>query len=179
MSNASIGLSAVLADLSTAARRQRLSDSAWARLAGLPKESLSRLRRRSDCDWMTLDRLARALGLHLGALPTANDSLSADGHLPLALTREDEDRLRQLALSGDLDPSLWRAQGPTFFMAGFAVLLASSRDFDRPGLLDLAETLHPGMSEPAVFNLWLQRTPVEPSRWFAQLDAEQLHVSRR
>jgi hypothetical protein len=64
-------------------------------------------------------------------------------------------------------------------MAGLAVLLASSRDFDRSRLLELAEILHPGISEPAVFNLWLQRTSLEPSRFFAQLEAERSHASRR
>ncbi len=170
MPSASTSLPAVVAELSAAARSQRLSDSAWARLAGLPKESLSRLRRRKDCDWMTLDRLAGALGLQLGAMPVQSSVLTPDGHLPFDLTRDDEDRLRQLILAGDLDPSLWRSHGPPFFMAGLAVLLASSREFDRPALLNLAETLHPGMSEPCVYNLWLQRAPIEPSRFFAQLE---------
>lgn len=172
MSNATMGLATVVATLSAAARRQCLTDSAWARLAGMPKESLSRLRRRRDCDWSTLDRLAGAVGMQLGAMPALPGALTPDGHLPLALTRDDEDRLRELVLGGELTASSWRLHGPPFFMAGLAVLLASSRGFDRARLLDLAETLHPGMSDPAVFNLWLQRTSLEPSRFFAQLEAE-------
>jgi hypothetical protein len=165
--------------LSAVARRQGLSDSAWARLAALPKESLSRLRRRENCDWMTLQRLAGALELQLAATAAADSSdLTPDGHLPLTLTRDDEDRLQQFILAGDLAPSLWRAYGPAFFMAGLAVLLASSRGFDRTRLLDLAEALHPGMSDAAVFNLWLQRAPLEPSRFFAQLEQERAHAAR-
>jgi hypothetical protein len=128
---------------------------------------------------MTLDRLAGALGLQLGAAPAQNGTLTPDGHLPLLLTREDEERLQQLILAGDLESSLWRSHGPAFFMAGLAVLLASAREFDRPSLLNLAETLHPGMSEPAVFDLWLQRTSLEPSRFFAQLEEGRSHAPGR
>ena len=169
------GVQSVLARLSDSARFQGFSDSAWARRAQLPKESLSRLRRRSDCAWATLERLAQAVGQRLDCVPAT--ALTPDGHLPLHLTRNDELRLRQLALSGDLSPALWRSHGPPFFMAGLAVLLASSRDFNRLRLLDLAEVLHPGMSEPAVFRLWLQRTDLEPSRFFAQLLGERMHAA--
>jgi hypothetical protein len=69
-----------------------------------------------------------------------SSALTPDGHLPLALTRDDEDRLRQL---------------------------------------DLAEALHPGMSEVAVYRIWLQRSPIEPSRFFAQLEQERIHATGR
>jgi DNA-binding phage protein len=169
MNNLSTGLQSVLADLAATARRRGLSDSAWARQAGLPKESLSRLRRRNDCDWATLERLSNALELRLVATP-APRQLSSDGHFPLGLTRNDEQRLYQLVRSEDLRPESWRAEGPPFFMAGLAVLLAgSSGQISREALLELAETLHPGILELAVYQRWLKRTPVEPSRFFAQL----------
>lgn len=178
MQSASTGLSQLLAELSAGARSQQLNDSAWARLAGVPKESLSRLRQRQDCNWQTVERLAGALGMQLHAGPHRNAALQPDGHMPTTLDRSDEERLRQLSASGELAPAVWRTHGPAFFMAGLAVLLAGSRGFDRNGLLHLAETLHPGMSEPEVFGLWIKRTPLEPSRFFAQLDQETAHAAR-
>jgi DNA-binding phage protein len=171
------GLQPILGELSAAARKRGLTDSAWARLAQLPKESLSRLRRRRDCDWATLERLATAIGLRLAVVQPADADLARDGHVPLALTREHEERLYRLIRSGDTTPSTWRAQGPAFFMAGLAVLLASAGNHDRRKLLQLAEVLHPGISEPAVANIWMQRTPIEPSRFFAQLESGDGHAA--
>jgi hypothetical protein len=55
-------------------------------------------------------------------------------------------------------------------MAGLAVLIAGSAGQVRSeALLELADTLHPGILELAVYKSWLKRTPVEPSRFFAQL----------
>lgn len=162
------GLQTVVAELTTLARQRGLSDSAWARLAGLPKESLSRLRHRRDCDWLTLDRLAGALNTRLRPAP-ASWTLTPDGHFPIHLQREDEQRLRDLVNSGDFSAASWRAHGPPFFMAGLAVLLAGSPRFRRDALLDLANSLHPGILEIAVYQMWLERTPLEPSRFFSQL----------
>lgn len=171
------GLQSLLAELSGAARRRGLTDSAWARLAGLPKESLSRLRRRRDCDWATLERLASAVGMRLAVSPPTDVSLTPDGHLPMALTRDSEQRLYELVRSGDLTPATWRAHGPAFFMAGLAVLLAYEGNPDRRQLLELAELLHPGMSTPEVANIWMRRTPIEPSRFFAQLEEGGRHAT--
>jgi len=164
----SAGLQSILDALSATARRRGLSDSAWARLAALPRESLSRLRRRQDCDWATLERLAAVLHLRLVPAPVTRE-LAPDGHFPLGLRREEEERLYQLIRSGDLSADSWRAEGPAFFMAGLAVLLAGSAQFPRRPLLDLAEVLHPGILEIPVYETWLRRTPIEPSRFFAQL----------
>lgn len=169
MTHSPAGLQSVLADLSAAARKRELSDSAWARQARLPKESLSRLRRRQDCDWATLERLAAALGLELAPRPVVNAGLSPDGHFPVSLSRDDEQRLYELVRSGDASPAEWRAHGPAFFMAGLAMLLAGSFRYARRNLQATAEVLHPGISEPAVYDIWLRRTPIEPSRFFAQL----------
>lgn len=163
-------LQVLLADLTAAARRRGLSDSAWARLAQLPRESLSRLRRRHDCDWATIERLSRVVGMQLRALPAGNSELEG-------WSRAQEERVYQLIRSGDLDPATWRAHGAAFFMAGIAVLLAGSRGYPRAQLLQLAESLHPGISEPAVANLWLRSSPIEPSRFFAQLEGGQRHAA--
>lgn len=170
MTSAVHGLGSILATLTSAARQRGLSDSAWARLAHLPKESLSRLRRRNDCDWSTLIRLATAVGMQLRPSP-------ADGLFPLSWNRDEEERLYRLVRSGNLDPAIWRLHGPSFFMAGVAVLLAGARGCDRERLLRLAEALHVGISEPAVANIWMRHTPIEPSRFFAQLEGSRRDVA--
>jgi hypothetical protein len=50
-------------------------------------------------------------------------------------------------------------------MGGLAMMLASSRGFDRQQYMDLAEALYPGISMPEVFQLWLDRTPISLSRF--------------
>jgi len=62
-------------------------------------------------------------------------------------------------------------------MAGLAVMLASDPHFDRRGLLELAELLHPGSSEPAVFERWLARSPVRPSRFLPMLRQQAPHAA--
>ena len=71
----------------------------------------------------------------------------------------------------------WASAGPRFFMAGLAVMLAGERGLDRRGLLALAERLHPGMTEPAVFTLWLDRSPLRPSRFMPLLEMERRHAA--
>jgi hypothetical protein len=139
-----------------AARQRFGSDRQWALACGLPPETLSRLRRRESCDLQTLEKLATAAGFKLVASPAAGDR---------AYGREQEDRLLDLAASGETDPLAWRTCGDPFLMGGLAMMLASSRGFDRQRYLELAEALHPGMSLPEVFQLWLDRTPVSPSRF--------------
>jgi hypothetical protein len=58
-----------------------------------------------------------------------------------------------------------------------AVMLASARGRDRAGLLALAEQLHPGAGEPAVFNRWLSRSPARPSRFLPMVDARAAHAA--
>ena len=94
-----------------------------------------------------------------------------DGHLPARVDRDCEDRLVDLCVSGDLDAGRWAEAGPRFFMAGLAVMLASMRHTDRRGLLALAERLYPGASELAVFDRWLQRSPLRPTRLLSLIDA--------
>lgn len=102
---------------------------------------------------------------------------TADGHFPASLDREYEARLLQLAASGKLAHEVWATAGPGFFMAGLAVMLAGEPGLDRPGLLALAERLHPGASEPAVFARWLERSPLRPSRFLPLLAMERKHAA--
>lgn len=168
----STGLSHALGALTARARRLGLTDGAWAERAGLRKETLSRLRSRTSCDFRTLDALAAVVGARAGVLPASLPGSTADGHFPAQVGREYEEELVRLCGSRNHDLRAWRESGPAFFMAGLAVMLASVPRFDRRALLALAEHLHPGASEAVVFNRWLARTPVKPSRFLPLLDAE-------
>lgn len=151
--------------LTARARKRGLLDSAWAAEAGLPKETLSRLRRRSSCDLTTLLALATAVDASLQVVDADVAEFRPERHMPTAVDRQYEERLVDLCASRNLDVAQWLSFGPPFFMAGLAVMLASETSFDRRGLLDLAERLHPGASEPAVFAHWLNASPVRPSRF--------------
>lgn len=172
MPTSSSELDGLLAQLTSIARARGLNDSQLAASAGLPKETLSRLRRRSNCDLATLNALAEAVGARLEVLAGAPPGTTPDGHFPRRLDREYEAGLLSLATSGTLDPDAWRAKGPAFFMAGFAVMLAGVAGLDRRGFLALAEALHPGSSHPEVFRAWLARSPLRPSRFLPLLRAE-------
>ncbi len=152
----------LLDQMSRAAKAKFLTEAAWARASGLPKETLSRLKSQPSCDLRTLGALARSVGYVLVAVPAETQ---AKDRAPEGLARDYEDRLLDLAASGNLDPDVWRAHGPGFFMAGLAVMLASARGFERERYLRLAETLHPGASTPEVFGMWLEQFPVRPSRF--------------
>jgi hypothetical protein len=169
MSKSTACLERLLEGLTRQARLRGLNDSAWAASAGLRKETLSRLRTRGDCDLNTLCALAQAIGAQVAIAPAS--ARSAEGHFPDRYDRHYEEGLVDLCASGMLDPAAWRAMGPAFFMAGVAVMLASVRGFDRGRYLGLAETLHPGSSHVDVFNNWLVRTPLAPSRFLPMLEA--------
>ena len=145
----------LLAQLSRAAALRFGSDAAWARAAGLPKETLSRLKRAASCDLRTLAALAQAVGYTLTATPAerAADRTGSAAHMPERFDRGSEQMLLDLVASGDLDPEAWRAA-----------------DAGRQRLLDLAETLHPGVSTPEVFGAWLDASPLQPSRFLPMLE---------
>ncbi|MGH8311053.1 MAG: hypothetical protein ACRETX_14805 [Steroidobacteraceae bacterium] len=161
----------LLGALTREARRLGLSDTQWAARAGVRKETLSRLRRRQTCDFETLRALAEVVGTRLGILDVRAPGLTSDGHFPAAVDRDFEDRLADLCAAADHDVDRWVSLGPPFFMAGLAVMLAGTAGHDRRGLLALAEQLHPGATEPAVFARWLERSPVRPSRFLPLVDA--------
>ena len=154
----------LLSRLRAHARLKGWSDAEWARRSGVPKETLCRLRSRASCDFATLEALASAVGSGLRvrgpALPYSNDGL-----WPIAVDRNLEARLLDVAAAGSTSVSDWRPLGPPFFLAGILVMLASASAFDRHACLELAETLHPGASEPRVFARWLADTPLPPSRF--------------
>jgi len=152
----------LLAQMQPAAAARHANAARWAAACGLPKETLSRLKRNPSCDFRTLAVLAEAAGCRLVAVP----ALAAEqGHMPPSWGREAEEALLDLCASGNADPAVWRAHGPAFFMGGMAVLLASARGFDRERYLRLAEALHPGVSTPEVFQMWLERSPVRAARF--------------
>lgn len=163
--------------MSAVARARGLNDTDWAAQAGLRKETLSRLRRRSSCDLASLNALAGCLGLELALTRSHATQLTPDGHFPLGLSRDYEERLLALCVSRTLDLGQWLAEGPAFFMAGLAVMLASVPGFDRKNLLGLAERLHPGASEPALFARWLERSPIRPSRFLPMVQMEMRHAA--
>ena len=162
----------LLTQMSRAAALRFGSDAAWARAAGLPKETLSRLKTAASCDLRTLAALAQAIGYTLSATPAqrAGGDAGPSGHMPERFDRRFEQMLLDLIASGDLDPGAWRAVGPAYFMGGLAVLLASVRGADRERLLALAEALHPGVSTPEVFGAWLDASPLQPSRFLPMLE---------
>ena len=170
MNKSITSLQGMLRNLTAAARRLGLSDSIWARAAGIRSETLSRLRSRSSCDLSTLVTLADRVGVRV--VLQADSALQADatGHMPAHFGRDEEASLLRLVRSGDFDAQHWRGTGPAFFMAGLAVLLAGVRGFNRQQLLQLAEALHPGCTQVAVYALWLDRSPLEPSRFLPQLE---------
>lgn len=167
----------LLEALTRGARLLGLSDTDWAARAGLRKETLSRLRRRSSCDFATLDALASVVGARIEVVDDNLPECSPDGHFPLHVQREYEERLLNLCASRTLDPRRWAQLGPRFFMAGLVVMLASVPELNRRELLALAEQLHPGASEPAVFEQWLKRSPVRPSRFLPMLSMEMKHAA--
>lgn len=167
----STALKYLMDKLTCDARRAGLTDAAWAGRAGLRKESLSRLRRRETCDFATLHALAEAVGTRVDVQPAQAAGRSADGHFPAEVNRDWEERLVDLCARNETDADPWTALGPPFFMAGLAVMLAGAPGHDRSAMLELAERLHPGASEPAVFARWLERSPVRPSRFLPMVNA--------
>jgi len=164
-------LSTLLTNLSALARQMGWSDAEWARRSGLPKETLCRLRSRSTCDFGTIDALAGALGTTLAVTGRAAPT-SEDGLWPATVDRPLESRLARVLGTRSIRLDDWRPLGPSFFMAGLAVTLASLPGLDRRTYLALAENLHPGATEPRVFAKWLAETPLPPARFLPMLQAE-------
>ncbi len=147
-----------------------LTGTEWAARAGVRKETLSRLNGRSSCDFATLQGLARVVGARVGVIDEDAPEATRDRRFPAQLTRQYEEKLLDLCASGEFAPHLWRHYGPAFFMAGLAVMVASAPEFDRRSLLELAEELHAGISQVGVFEMWLEGSPVRPSRFLPMLN---------
>ena len=171
------GLPLLLKSMEAAAAARNWSDRKWAAKARVRPETVSRLRNRGDCVLSTLEALAHAVGLRLfvgpnpGAQATASKSGTAElRHMPARYGRGEEQKLLDLCSEPAADLGQWRSAGPSFFMGGLAVMLASARGYDRARYLDLAESLHPGITTPEVFSAWLAQSPVRPSRFRPMLE---------
>ena len=177
MRKSTSGITVILKVLRERARRLGITDTEWAARAGIRKETLSRLRGRSSCDFATLQSLSRVVGANVGLSDANAPGWTQDGQFPAQVDREYEERLLDLCASGDMEPARWRLYGPSFFMSGLAVMIATMPEFDRRSLLDLAETLHVGSSQVGVFSLWLERSPIRPSRFLPMLSMELRHAA--
>lgn len=171
VTNSHTRLPALLDALRQRARGRGWTDAEWARRAGLPKETLCRLRTRSSCDLATLAQLAAPLEASL-AVRDASPATSADGRWPMRVDRTLERRLLDLAASRSTRADDWRPLGPPYFVAGVAMMLASVPEFDRAAYLELAESLHPGIATPRVLAAWLATTPLPPARFLSAARAE-------
>ena len=148
--------------LRPAATRLFGNDRRWAEACELPPETLSRLRKRESCDLRTLATLASAVGYTLAVAPKASA-------LAAPFSRAKEEHLLDLCASGNHDAAAWRQHGDGFFLGGLAAMLASARGFDRRRYLALAEELHPGITQPEVFDQWLEKSPLRPARFLPML----------
>ena len=162
-------LTTILKALHLRARAAGITDTEWAARAGIRKETLSRLRGRHSCDFETLQNLARVVGASVDVIDGRVPGSTQDGRFPARVDREYEEQLLDLCASSEMDPQRWRNCGPSFFMAGLAVMVASVPEFDRRSWLNLAEALHAGSSQVGVFSLWLERSPIRPSRFLPML----------
>jgi hypothetical protein len=154
-----------LAALEPSAARAGLNRSRWAERAGLRAETLSRLFSRDDCDLRTLDRLAFAAGQRFVVVPEPRRDM------PARWARDVEREYALLCASGSTDVRRWLRQGPRYFMAGLAVMMASARGADREAYLALAGGLCPALLEPDEFQRWLSLTPARPSRFLPMVRA--------
>src|SRR5438105_1753597 len=96
----------LLEQMGPAARARFSTDAEWARAAGVPKETLSRLKNQPTCELRTLGALAESAGCKLVAVPAVGEG---ENRGPERFDRDYEDKLLDLAASGQLDPEVWRA----------------------------------------------------------------------
>ena len=134
----------------------------WAEASGVPHETLSRLKTKSSCDLRTLHALAQAAGYKIAVIPKIAEN---GAHFPQKLSRDMEIELLALAASGNTEIDTWKQHGPSFFVGGLAALLACGRGFDREKYMNLAEELHPGISNHEVFAKWLKSSPIRAARF--------------
>jgi hypothetical protein len=107
----------------------------------------------------------------------ADGALDPDRRWPRTVDRGYEARLLDLLASDSPSVDCWRLLGPSFFMAGLAVTLASVGGFERRRYLALAEQLHAGSTVPEVYQQWLAGTPLPPSRLLPPLLAARAHAA--
>lgn len=175
--NMKTDLPLLLKSMEAAAAARGWSDRKWAARAGVRPETLSRLRSRGDCVLSTVEALAHAVGLRLSVGPNTRAHASAPKsgaaelrRMPARYGREEEQKLLDLCAEPEADPGRWRSAGPSFFIGGLAVMLTGVRGYDRARYLELAESLHAGITTPEVFSAWLAQSPVRPSRFLPMLE---------
>ncbi len=156
-------LNQLLTTLDQRATHLTLSKKEWARRAGVPAETLSRLATRESCDFSTLNALAGAVDMLVSLQPASQKTM------PTSFGRDQEEALLVLCASEQLDLVAWLAAGSRYFMAGLAVMVAGEQPAKRMPLLALADALYPGMTHIAEFQRWLDATPVRPSRFLPSL----------
>lgn len=152
----------LLGQMQAVAKQKFKNLRGWAEASGVPQETLSRLKAKPSCDLRTLNALAQAAGYQIAVIPKTADNGS---HFPQELSRDMEMDLLALAASGNTEVDVWKQHGPSFFLGGLAVLLASGRGFDREKYMRLAEELHPGISNHEVFAKWLESSPIRAARF--------------
>jgi hypothetical protein len=158
-------LHAHLAQLEHAASVRGLNRAQWSERAGVRAETLSRLFSRDDCDLRTLTSLASAAHQTLLLVP------APEREMPDAWDRDVERRYALLCASGSTDVARWLREEPRYFLAGLAMMMASSRDVDREAYLALATALCPAMLQAGEFEHWLSLTPAKPSRFLPMVRA--------
>ena len=99
-SNSMMGPGLLLEQMKAAAIQQFGNLGTWARAAGVPKETLSRLKSQASCDLRTLSALAAAVGYVVTVVPVQR---TETGPFPETLSRELESQLLDLAASGNTD----------------------------------------------------------------------------
>src|SRR5688500_15178185 len=109
------------------------------------KNRLGQVLARARLHPVAIERHGKVVAL-LTPLPQGGASAHPAAQRQPQLSRAVEERLVELAASGDLRPSRWLRAGNPKLLAGVAVMLASQPEFDRYRLLALAERLEPGMS---------------------------------
>ena len=120
----------LLDQMHKAAKGRFSTDSNWAEASGLPKETLSRLKRNPSCDLRTLAALAQTAGCTLVAVPA---TVPGGEHMPTSFGREYEDDLL-IFVPRVASTQTFGAHGPGFFIGGLAVLLAGARVLNESGI---------------------------------------------
>ena len=121
--------------------------------------------------WLKNDRLAGARKIgHYWAIPAAaNPEVKLVGRPRKELSfREQESAMLKLCVAAP-NVKKWKRAGPPWLMAGMAMMLSSSRYFDRARYVALAERLDPSVCTKAGLERWLERTPFKPCRFMPQV----------
>lgn len=135
------------------------------------KTNLGDVLARAAVDKLAIRKHGRIVAYLVPARDVEQRQKQRQERMPRSLSRAQEERLLELAASGDTRPSRWRRAGPPQLLAGLAALLGSLDLGNRERLLALAEQLWPGMSTLEVANEWLRHSPIKADRFVPMLRA--------